>query len=305
MSDQRPIAELMRAHAPLAADDGFDPASPYAAAALERILADPGLVPSTRRARSHRGRAPRYVVQVAAVAAAGAVAFAALPSSDRAPGVIAEAAAALDAPDVVFHYRTVKRTKNGLVSERTEVWQSSDGHRERELWSYRDGPLNEHVFDLDSRTDLSYDPGRDEVVRHTDPDAFTGREGFDAGSIDLVNVAGILAGAEASDDPRVEVVGRSTVRGIPADELRFDEPAGPDADGKPTTFTRVLSVDREHHLPVRVVETASTGSTVDFTAVTDFYDIERLDRTPATDALLQMAPHPDAKRSVEGPVSVR
>jgi hypothetical protein len=59
-------------------------------------------------------------------------------------------------------------------------------------------------------------------------------------------------------------------------------------------LSRLIYVDREHYLPLRVVE---RGPQDEIWAVTDYVDVERLPVTADTSSKLRMAPHPGAQRA--------
>ena len=60
-----------------------------------------------------------------------------------------------------------------------------------------------------------------------------------------------------------------------------------------TRMSRLIYVDRESYLPLRVVERGPRG---EIFTVTDYVRAERLPLTDATRADLEMSPHPGAQR---------
>lgn len=265
--------------------------------ALERILATPPPAPP-RRPR-------RWGLRLAAAAGAAAVfaaAVALVPSRDGSPDVLASAAAALDKPDVIWHFKT--RRYGVLVDPPapgggSEAWHTADGRQVRELYYNHHGELLEWAYDYDTKSHLTYARERNEIIRHTEPDWFKhGPQSADEpGAIEIIDLAHVLQRARDGDD-RVKLIGEATVREIPTYELRIDFaiPADPKMArrfGMPevTRFSRTVYVDKERFLPVRILEGGQ---------MTDYLELEALPRTPENEKLLEMAPHPDAKVKVEG-----
>jgi hypothetical protein len=289
--------------------DDFDPEGPEARERLDLILAAPPLPPSPpRRSRSRTGRRLVAVAALLAVAVAGA---SLRPSED----VIARAAEALSPADGILHVVARERFHSGRAildesdpstyTEREfELWQTPGRRQERYLLY---GGRFESVRDADTETDLTWVAGRDEIVRHTDPALFTPGNGLPA-RLDapmplpgqaLLDVARILRRAEQGDE-NVRLAEDTTVRGVPVHEVRishrvtfFDPATG---TTHPETATRVLYVDREDYLPVRIVELGPGGLIF---MITDYLTVENLQRTPDSERLLEMSPHPGAKLVVE------
>jgi hypothetical protein len=293
-------AALMRALRPR--DDAFDPDAPAARERLERILATPPS-PGTDRGR---GR-----VALAAVAAAvlAAVGVALGPLVGGSPDVLARAAAALNQPDTILHFKALQNGRS------IEVWQTAGARQKRVVY---DGGELELVEDWDTKTSLAYDAKRDVVIRHTEPDIFDPAHrvprGLDrplpgAGAESVTDeLARLLERARRGEDD-IALLGEATVRGTPVYELRIDFTVEMMAVVTPDTTTdvgslrtrevpasRLVYVDRERFLPVRVVERMPGVDE----QVTEFLLAERLPRTPANERLLRMPPHPGAREVIEG-----
>jgi hypothetical protein len=175
---------------------------------------------------------------------------------------------------------------------REETWQADGGRRERTLF----GDV-ETVMDWDAGVQSSYVPARNQVVTVTD--AFRGDPlGLAAGQGGHVldDLALLLDRAKAGDAD-VHLVGETTVRGVPVYELRFDYVF----HGVPPVRTyRLIYLNRETFLPVRVVEHFPAGETTPAIDVpTDYLVAERLPRTPENERLLEMSPHPGASHVTE------
>jgi hypothetical protein len=277
--------------------DEFEPD----AAELERILATP--VAAVRTPRRH-GRLA-VAGAVAAVAAAAVIAF--VPFVGGSTDVLARAAAALNDPEAILHFKA--RQEGHTI----EVWQTAGARQHRFIY---DGAL-EWVEDWDARTSMAYSAERDEVIRHTEPDLFDPAHrvprGLDSpypggGTNVTDDLARLLERARRGED-RIRLIGETAVRGIPVYELRIDftiqvieftpgakvdDPQS--APTRPVQVSRIVYVDRERFLPVRVVERMAGADPV----VTEFLVAERLPRTPEHERLLRMAPHPGAKVVGEG-----
>jgi hypothetical protein len=277
-------------------------------AALERILTAPPLPPRGRRRR----RRVLALAGAAGLAAAAAVALA--PSGS--PDVVARAAAALNDPDTILHLKSVDAHGNTM-----ETWQADGGREER--WLYRGGTDKavESMDDWDTKTALSYSAQNDELITHTEPDWFDEKHhpirGLGDGSPTnhvVDDLAALLDRARAGEG-NAHLIGETTVRGIPVYELRVDFdlevvvfPANgtvKDPTGLPRQtlhLYRTIYIDRDHYLPVRIVEhwpaPIARPGTID--SVTDYVTAERLPRTPDTEQLLRMSPHPGAKKVTEG-----
>jgi hypothetical protein len=269
-------------------------------AALERILSAPPL-PRRRRAR-------RRVLTLAGAVALAAAAVALAPSSS--PDVIARAAAALNDPDTILH---LKYVKDGHTME---IWEADGGRKERWIYDGGTGKAVESAEDWDAKSAVSYGEERDELVTHTDPDFFDPahriQPGLDVASPAVRptdNLAQVLERARHGDKD-IRLIGETEVNGAEAYELRLeytiqviDVPPGKairDPRGlptKPLRLARDIYIDREKYLPLRVIDYGPPGAPA---TMTDYVVAERLPRTPATEQLLRMSPHPGAKQVTEG-----
>jgi hypothetical protein len=277
-------------------------------AALERILLAPPLAARGRRRRRRRGLALAGAVGLAAAAVALA------PSSS--PDVVARAAAALNDPDTILHLKSVDAGGNTM-----ETWQADGGRKER--WLYRGGTDKavESMDDWDTKTALSYSAQNDELITHTEPDWFNEKTHPIRGLADggpsnhVIDDLALLLDRARAGEGNVHLIGETTVRDIPVYELRIDYsievidlPASGeigDPTGMPThteQMHRNVYIRRDNYLPVRIVEHIPAPNTPAgaIEPVTDYVTAERLPRTPATEQLLKMSPHPGAKQVTEG-----
>jgi hypothetical protein len=248
--------------------------------ALERILAAPA---PARRRRSTR---PRRALAVAGTAAAIAVVV--TPLLDDSPDVLARAAAALDDSDSILHFTATWR--QGQAHGSMEVWRADGGRTERTLWAG-----GESVENAETHTGLYYDRERNQIRRVT-PEDLTRTHELPAGVEKLEGSVTISPWFTAADDfetlldqarsgdANVHELPDTTVRGIPVHQLAIR------VAESPIETERIVSVDRETYLPVRV-EARISGTSF----VTDYVDAERLPRTEANENLLKMAPHPGAE----------
>jgi hypothetical protein len=275
-------------------------------AALERLLRS-GPEASPRRRR----RVARPLAAAAVVAAAGLVAIAVAPTGREAPSVVARAAAALSEPDTILHFKAVARFPR-QAPEQFESWQTTSGRQQRTLY----GGL-ELAEDQDARTLQTFDPARNELMDHTDPDYFDRPpSGLGDGGIGgMVTIVGdlraLLQRAADHDDAGIELLGDSEVRGIAVHHLRITRTIdaivadGPVTDPRnaPTrkvTTVRDVYISTDDDLPVRVVDHAEVGSRAESTF--DFVEAEQLPLNAQTTPLLRMAPHPGAREVDEAPV---
>jgi hypothetical protein len=272
----------------------FDPDSAAGRASLERILAAP---PAPRPRRQRRRR-----FAVVGLAAAAALAVVVLVPFVRggSDDVIARAAAALNDPGTILHLEAevrirtpddATRAADQPVDVRMEVWQTA-GARQRRIRFQDAGEL---VEDWDAKIAAIYDPRQDELVRITDRTYFDrGRRGpadddsFRWGAGNVTDDLARLLDRARSGEENLRLAGETDVRGNPVHELRIEHPT--------VDMFRVVYVDRETFLPVRIVE-GGPGDHVNL--ITDFPVAERLPRTPETERLLRMSPHPGAEVIVE------
>jgi hypothetical protein len=281
------------------AQDDFEPDE----RALERIL----LAPPAARPRRRRRTRPAIAVALALSLAALAVAI--TPGLRSSPDVVARAAAALNDPAAILHLKWVQ---NGRT---TELWQADGGRRERRIDEGGTPRAAEHVSDIDRRHEQTYVLERDELITHTEPDLFDparlpkGLAAAGPWSRPTDDLAGVLDRARRGD-ANARLVGEATVRDIAVYELRVDYtmevmdlPPGFQGDPlklptKTIERTRTVYVDRDAYLPVRVVESWPGIPT----STTDYLVAERLAATAENERLLEMTPHPGAKRVTEGRV---
>lgn len=170
--------------------------------------------------------------------------------------------------------------------------------------------------DQDARTLQTFDPARNELMDHTDPDYFArppsalGDGGF-GGMITIVgDLRALLQRAADHDDAGVELLGDTEVRGTAVHHLRITRTIdaivadGPvtDPSKAPTrkvTTVRDVYISVDDNLPVRVVDHAEVGNRAQ--TAFDFGEAQRLPLNSQTASLLRMAPHPGAREVDEGP----
>ena len=272
---------------------------------LERLLRS-APDPSPRRRR----RVARPLAAAAVAAAVGLVVVAVAPIGRETPSVVARAAAALSEPDTILHFKAVA-TFPRQAPEQFESWQTTSGRQQRTLY----GGL-ELAEDQDARTLQTFDPARNELMDHTDPDYFArppsalGDGGF-GGMITIVgDLRALLQRAADHDDAGVELLGDTEVRGTAVHHLRITRTIdaivadGPvtDPTKAPTrkvTTVRDVYISVDDNLPVRVVDHAEVGNRAQSTF--DFVEAQRLALNSQTASLLRMAPHPGAREVDEGP----
>jgi hypothetical protein len=283
----------------------FDPDAPAARALLDDILAAPPAPPRPRR------RSARRLAVVAATAGAAGIAVMLAPLGRGSPDVIARAAAALNDPGTILHLRAEGRVRGNTPGEEhaqvpderidhaEHSWQTAGARQIRVL--HDDG--SEFAIDFDARTALAYDRERNALIRSTDPRFFDPARrppgGSALASTPSDDLAPLVERAR-NGDPSLSLTGETAIRGIPVYELRVDRTELPDARGAvPPGYHRLIYVDRERFLPVRVVEGAPGGVV---NMITDYLVAERLPRTPENERLLRLAPHPGAERLPDGPL---
>lgn len=124
----------------------------------------------------------------------------------------------------------------------------------------------------------------------------------------------LLRSALSGRDPRLRHVGRTTIRGIEVDHLRFERdlvlvtpqggaaPPIRHAPREKITIARDIYLDRDDALPVRIVDHLgafrNAANTMD---VTEFTDVRLVPLDDAGEAALELADHPGAKRVVLPP----
>jgi hypothetical protein len=250
---------------------------------------------------------------VAATVGAAVIAVVIAPLGPGSPDVIARAAAALNEPGTILHLRAEARVRGNTPGEERALvpdaridhaensWQTAGARQIRVL--HDDG--SEFAIDFDARTGMSYDAERNALIRHTDQSFFDparrppqGSAGYGTPRDDLAP----LVERARNGEPDLSLTGETTIRGIPVYELRVERTSMPaDARGRPAPagYHRLIYVDRERFLPVRVVEGAPGGVV---NMITDYLVAERLPRTPQNERLLSLSPHPGAEEIPDGPL---
>jgi hypothetical protein len=235
------------------------------------------------------------------------------PLGPGSPDVIARAAAALNEPGTILHLHaevrvrdTVREARGTLPDERVdyteETWQTAGARQVRVL--HDDG--GEFAIDFDAKTAVAYEPDRNALIHNTDPRFFDPAQrppGGSEGPGSLRDDLAPLVERARNGDANLSLTGETTIRGIPAYELRV-EPMSIDVDdgralAPPPGYHRLIYVDRERFLPLRVVEGAPGGVV---NVITDYVVAERLPRTQQNETLLRLSPHPGAKELPDGPL---
>jgi hypothetical protein len=281
------------------AEETFDPDSPAALAALERILAAPPEPPS----RPPR-RAGRRLALAGAAALAAVAAVVAAPLLHGSPDVVARAADALAQPSTILHFQAEIRSRESAtelragrpgatVDDVVESWQGEGRARSvfrngREVvLDTATGRGEEYLGAWDAIATLDL---RDGVVQGAGAKDAPGLGARALPTGVVGDLARLLARARDGDED-IHLVGETTVRGTPAYELRLGFTI---ATGKTTLrLSRLIYVDRESYLPLRDVELGPHG---EIWTETDYVKAERLPVTPETRADLQMRAHPGAAR---------
>ena len=273
---------------------------------IERILlAGPEPTPPPRRRRYAR---PFALAGVTAMVAIAAVVLA--PSDGRGPVGLAGAVAALNAPDVLLHFKV---TMPGGAMKTAETWQTPDGRRTHTI--YDNGV--EIAYDQQRGVMETYLPDRNEVIADTDPEAFAQPLGSIATSPTasperVGDLPALVTRALSADDPKVRHIGRTTIRGIDVDKIRVEQNvevadavrgASPkevkDAPRKTITMTRDIYVRHDNALPVRVVD--HRGGFWPATTTSQFTKATKLTLDAATEPMLTLGHHPGATHTVRGP----
>jgi hypothetical protein len=274
-----------------------DPADPTAVRMLERILADDPPAPAPRTFwRPTR----RRVLAGGLVAVAVAVAIVMLPVGGNSSDVLARAATVLNEGDVILHVKAVLRGAGADGVDLTEEsWQTTDGRQVHTLYS--DG--SELFVNWDTRTKLSYSAEGDSVTRHSDPDLFPvdGPKGAATptglGNDALGDLQRLLQRARGGEGS-VKLLDDTEIDGRSVHQIEISYPTrllmSSDGPARTVTFSRVVFIDSDTFLPVRVVDHTPPASS----QVTDFLEAERLPRTPENETKLRFAPHPGAKAVV-------
>lgn len=217
-----------------------------------------------------RRPAPRLVVAAAALAiiAVGLVPF------------------LRDSPDVVARAAAERRTgrPDDTVDSVVESWQGDGRAR-----SVVDGGRQEIALDTTTGLGEEYlkltSPQLEEILPVRAHDASgLGAPALPSG---VVGDLAVLLDRARAGEQDLHLVGETTVRGVPAYELRLDFSVAH------LRMSRLIYVSRADYLPLRVVERGPRGEV--FT-VTDYRDIERLPIDGQTEAQLRMSPHPGVQR---------
>lgn len=279
--------------------------SPSEDGTIERILlAGPEPTPPPRRGRYAR---PIALAGVTAMVAIAAVALA--PSGGSGPVGLAGAAAALNEPDVLLHFKV---TMPGGAMKTAETWQTPDGRRTHTIY----GNGIEIAYDQERGVMETYLPDRNEVIADTDPEAFAQPFGSIATSPTasperVGDLPALVTRALSGDDPKVRHIGRTTVRGIDVDQIRVEQNvevadavrgASPkevkDAPRKTITMTRDIYVRHDNALPVRVVD--HRGGFWPATTTSEFTEAQKLTLDASSEPMLTLGHHPGATRTVRG-----
>jgi hypothetical protein len=212
--------------------------------------------------------------------------------------VVARAAAALAPPDTILHFKAEIRARENpaelraghpddTVDSVVESWQGDGRAR-----SVLDGGRIEIVMDTttgrgEQYVKLHLGPNRPDVesILPIGPRDTTGLGAptFPSG---VVGDLALLLDRARAGEPNLHLVGETTVRGIPAYELRLDF-------SDRMRMSRLIYIRRADYLPLRVVE---RGPHDEIWTITDYTDVERLPIDAQTRAQLRMSPHPGAQR---------
>jgi hypothetical protein len=320
--------------------DRFDPDAPGARASLERMLAAPPLAGPPSRQPHPQRTAVRGLALTGAASCAAVAAVALWPSVGGSPDVIARAAAALDQPGTILHFKAnvywhdsptpINADPSHTLGQTIEEWQSPGA---RQLHVVESGPENpggdEYAENWDAKTAEGYNGELNQLIDLTDPSFFDPARRSPAGTNPATLLG--LGGQDVTDDleslvqeaeggvQNIHVAGQTTIRGSSVYELRIDytvpvvaDPSGAtitNPTGLPTTPVRLSTlvyVDSQTFLPVRIVDLGPPAPAVGPGAVvervTDYVLAERLPDTPQNQGLLGLSPHPGATE-VAGPTA--
>jgi hypothetical protein len=289
--------------------DPVDPDAPAPAdeALLERILQTPYGVPQERRTRRVR-RAPLALLGVACGVAAALLV--ALPHGGR-TDALAAAYHALTRPHTILHYRQHWWDPGTRISPRQDggtidVWQASDGSRERQVAHLPGlGPWEQVWTHAGTRTWAG--DGENRIITY---DARHAGRPPRAGSLGLNGSGGpddpaALLRRASDGDSLVTRLPDATVRGIPVIRFRVGR-----CHATGTRFKRqlrlasVVSLGKESHLPIRVEQPpcrkappGQVGLKFDEMPgpTVDYVHFEVLPADRGHRRLLDMSPHPGAK----------
>jgi len=301
----------------------LDPLDPSASAPDdEALLASILASPYDRRAAPRRPAGRAFAAIPIVFVAALAVAVGLLTTSaDERP-------AAGAAESTIVHYRIAStwsvRAGTGTSQDMgwTEVWQSSDGTRQRTLERTPDehtAPNARGVAEtlLTGSQSLTYIPASGQIIRYRADDDFSFQDDPSAaltppdfspaglggvGSPRAVGDPRELPDRAAGGDELVRALGDATVRDIPVRQFEVGDctkPArtrrtGPNSTITDTPERSVVSLSRETGEPIRVEISACDpdADPVSPTRTLDYDFFEVLPATPENRELLEMAPHP-------------
>lgn len=272
------------------------------------------LDPVARRAPGapkRRRRAARVAGFAAATAVIAALSTSVMTGNGSAPGLVDAAYAALTTPDRIIHLQLHSRfhvPRDEPAS--TEIWTRGGGRQLRVVY---DGGEHEFVRDEDRRYAAGYVRHRNVVTVYGDPAMFAARTG------DELTFGGPEGAARAAEqlpallrrardgDPGVRRLPDAPLDGRMAARLQTtttiglaDEvPSGgrvDEAELREGEARTVVWIDRATHLPRRIERIGPDGRPA---ATTDIV-ARRLPVDRGTERLLDMAPHPGARRVVAG-----
>ena len=274
-------------------------------ALLRELDPEGSRVPSSQP--SHR-RLPRAAATLAAASVIAVVGSLMTGGDSRAPGLAEAAYAALTAPDRIVHLQLRSQYFHPVDQPTTtHVWTRGGADELRVVY---DGGAHEFVRDTDERYAAAYVRRSNTLTIHTDPAMWEFRtdEELDfAGPEGAARIAEVLPAllARARDgDPAVqrlpdaELDGRLAARleTVMVVRMTDEEPIrGRVPETKPTPIRTVVWLDLDTHLPRRIERFAG-----DRREATTEVVAEQLQVDDETERLLDIPPHPDARRVVSG-----
>ena len=262
--------------------------------------------PQPRRSRTAR------VAGFAAGTAAVCALFTSVMTGNGSPPTLVEAAyAALASPDRIIHLQLHSRFH--LPPDEptsTEIWTRAGGKQLRVVYA---GGQHEFVRDEDRRYAAGFVRHRNLVTVYKDHEMFAARApdeltfGGPEGAARVAEQLPALLRRARDGDPSVrrlpdaQLAGRMAARLEITSSIRFVDDVPSDgrvdqADLRPGEAKTVVWIDHETHLPRRIERIAPSGrpeTTTDVVA-------RALPVDAGTEQLLDMAPHPHARRIVAG-----
>jgi hypothetical protein len=251
----------------------------------------------------HPARARRPRLKLAA--AAGVVAGAAVIVVPRGSGgdVLAAAFRATHQPGTILHYTEVVRSPGEAPGAglETEVWQAADSSRQRVLT--RAPGLGVHEEVVDGRGSRTYLGDSNQIIVYEEkaprPDAVGG-----IGAPGMGDPRTLLERAQ-DPDTTVDALGEAHVRGVDVLQFRVGvcrvhvDTRSAGAVAMTYKSPLVVSIAKDDSMPVRVEQPACRATPDDGGPTTDVpagptVDYLGLEVLPASDKLLEMAPHPGA-----------